>query len=353
MPDGDKDTQGGDGAYPLPKGSFDPLQATLDELTRYGLPPRPDPETQPLLYRAFASVFSPPLTFVNPDIEEFELIIVQPISQPAPPTGVPSPSELSKNWCGGYIEPREGRMFVQITGRWTVPDPSLPPLADRVQPEADTIYKCSTWIGLDGQEFYLDSSLPQIGTEQFLPTSGGLAGARAWFQWWARHETKMHRKYLSGVPVAPYDEVSCMIWVKDPERVHAFFRNHTTGKIAPVTNARSPAVKLPEGPEMHPRVAGATAEWVMERPAIPVAGLAPPPSELQLYPFPQYDPLLFHDCIGGVARVPGPPEEAAVLSGTRFLRLIEARRNPQRLAIISMPAKTNDISLQVRSGSFR
>ena len=129
----------------LPPPGFDPLRASQEDLARYGLPPRPDPLAQPLLYRAFATVFSPPLDFVAPGIEDVEFIGEQ-VPQPATPIGTPSPTELSTNWSGAYIEANQSRMFVQIVARWSVPVLALPPPIGRVPPDPATIYDSSTWI---------------------------------------------------------------------------------------------------------------------------------------------------------------------------------------------------------------
>ncbi len=319
-------------------------------MAHFGLPPRPDPDTQSLLFRAFATVFSPPLEFVDPVVERIAFV-GQQTPQPVTPVGTPSPYELSANWSGAYIEANNRRQFVLIVGRWHVPALALPPPADRVPVAPETVYDCSTWIGLDGQRLYLDASLPQVGTEQSLPTAGGETTARAWFQWWARDETKLHRRFLDGVPVTPGDDVRCMLWVKHPRRVHAFLHNATTGNIAKV-HARAPEVMLADGTLTRPRVAGATAEWIMERPAVPPPPGQPAPPHPPLFPFPQFETTVFHDCIAGLAPHPGPAQSAADLTGQRLIRLVETRHTPERIATLSTPTRIDRTSLRTRYGGF-
>jgi hypothetical protein len=75
--------------------------------------------------------------------------------------------ETSPNWSGAYITPKRSRMFTEVHGSWQVPTPS-PPVDGKGSPPADGDYRSSAWIGLDGQRRYLNSSLPQIGTSQFV-----------------------------------------------------------------------------------------------------------------------------------------------------------------------------------------
>ena len=349
---GDDDDDGGadEGGGPLPPRGFDPLRASQEELAHFGLPPRPDPEAQPLLFRAFATVFSPPLLFVDPVVQELAFI-GQQTPQPVTPVGTPSLTELSANWSGAYIEANSGRQFVMVVGRWQVPTLALPPPIDRVPPASGAIYDCSTWIGLDGQRLYLDASLPQVGTEQSLPAAGGPTAARAWFQWWARGETKLHRRFLDGVPLTPGDDVRCMLWVKHPQRVHAFLHNASTGAIAKV-HARAPEVMLPDGTLTRPSVAGATAEWITERPAVPPPPGEPAPSHPPLFAFPDYGTTVFHDCIAGLAPQPGPAQSAADLTGQRLIRLVETRHAPERIATLSTPTRIDATRLRTRYGGF-
>src|SRR5262249_51093576 len=143
------------------------------------LPPRPNPDLEPELSQFWEELFSPPLSF-----EEGDFSFVGPLPDNFQSTGAPvggSRHESSLNWSGAYILPRNARMFTQVLGSWHVPRVD-PPAGEN--PFAE--YRSSTWIGLDGQRSYLNSTLPQLGTGQFFNATGYPPGLVmiSWIQWW-------------------------------------------------------------------------------------------------------------------------------------------------------------------------
>src|ERR1700722_10622987 len=54
--------------FELPPDGFDPMTASAKELRRYGLPRRPDPDSEPHLAQLFARAFSRPRTFTEPEL---------------------------------------------------------------------------------------------------------------------------------------------------------------------------------------------------------------------------------------------------------------------------------------------
>ena len=97
--------------------------------------------------------------------------------------------EISSNWSGAYITANQDRQFLQIWGTWTIPEQSAVAPGTASGAARDT-YVCANWIGLDGQRLYLDSSLPQIGTQSTLQPDNTTT-AQAWTQWWARGGAKI------------------------------------------------------------------------------------------------------------------------------------------------------------------
>ena len=73
-------------------------------------------------------------------------------------------------------------MFVEIRGSWQAPVVAPP------TPGEIGEFHSSTWIGLDGQRRYLNSSLPQIGTAQYVDVTAAATTftTKAWWQWWLR-----------------------------------------------------------------------------------------------------------------------------------------------------------------------
>ena len=52
-------------SFPAPADDFDPLKASDDERAAFGLPPRPDPQGQPLAYAFWHRLLSAPLKILS------------------------------------------------------------------------------------------------------------------------------------------------------------------------------------------------------------------------------------------------------------------------------------------------
>lgn len=301
--------------FGVPPDDFDPSSASDSELIRFGLPTLNAMASNPMataFRRAFlrgAAEGRPPryvpalaMTGAAPDAS------VIPLSAPTA-----QPAQKSVNWSGGYIVPRDGHSFVSVMAAWTVPAVSVPP--GGTEPE----YRSSTWIGLDGQRSYLDSSLPQIGTKQRCTTgSAATAEYGAWFQWWARAQETEEEPLL--LPVDPGDVISAIITVFDATSVICNLKNVTKDIMLEAFRAFAP------GPC---RISGATAEWIMERPS-------PPASDgWEAYDLPAYTPFAFTACVAET-RVPGNPVlHDRGLEGAGLIRMYEIKANPTRIRTIS------------------
>jgi len=301
--------------YDVPAG-FDPRTADPADLDRLGLPQRPDQTSE--LFDFWQRMFSPPLSFETAD---FSYALPMPgniQSAGAPFAGWRHESSL--NWSGAFITPRDGRMFTQILGSWHVPAVSVPPGG-----AARGNYGSSTWIGLDGQRSYLNSTLPQIGTGQFLNPVGGPAGPQttAWIQWWPLPPLTL------PLSIIPGDEVMCWLIVTSLTDVLFLIKNHSIGPLYHWSLPAPVVVFPPYHPaSIQAEVSGATAEWVMERPAIwPTT---------TLYDLPSYSPVTFHDCIAVSARTPVSPIRVDRLIGPTLIDMYKIEPNPTRTVTISV-----------------
>jgi hypothetical protein len=315
---------------------FDPRKAGPVRLREFGLPPKPDRLTEPERYAFWWQMFSPPLKFIKTTFS-FSLAL-----SAAPPQLNPSRSlasagtrhQTSANWSGGYITPTHGRMFTEMHGSWQVPTPSPPKGAT-----ADEVYRSSTWIGLDGQRRYLDSSLPQIGTAQFVDLVNGQPTApitTTWWQWWARGER--YPPITLSLAVKPGDLVMCSLIVVDRTTVRFLIKNQTSGDLAGPFDApaRMAGMKHPPSP-IQMKVSGATAEWVTERPTSWLTD--------KLYELPDYGTVVFSDCHAISASAPGAVGKIEKLSGARLINMFEVREQPHRIAMISVAEREADEEL--------
>ena len=201
-------------------------------------------------------------------------------------------------------------------GNWTVPRVSEPPGGTQAE------YHSSTWIGLDGQRTYKDSSLPQIGTRQRW-----VRGATpnediydAWFQWWARGQHNPPVP-LPSFPVQVDDEISAILTVLNPTTVRFNMKNVTQGAMLQAFDVPAPGSLT---------VSGATAEWIMERPS-PV-----PADGWDAHPLPAYTGFAFTSCLAQALAPGGSMPVGVDLNTARLIRMYEIRANPASLRTLSV-----------------
>ena len=336
--------------FPVPDGIFDPASAKPDLLRKYGLPPRPDPNCQPLLRKAWERGFGKPMTLqqFNLNVDRVQATVYSP--HPREQEAVlPSATrfETSSNWSGCYITSNNFKRLIQVWGLWKVPgNLKLPP--PTFQGPQGVPYICANWIGLDGQRLYLDSSLPQIGTSSTLQTNG-MTVTESWAQWWARFDQNTVPAPL-GLSVNPGDEVLCVLTVWDPQTVNLVMVNLSSPNQpnGMAVKGTAPTMTLPNNVQYVPSITGATAQWIVERPRVV--------GSTELNNFPDYGQTEFDSCIaveGDEADIfalfGGVSQE---LQGTRRIRMIYDLFDPARTAFVSMPRKVNETTSTVRYGGF-
>jgi hypothetical protein len=305
--------------YDSPPEDFDPLTAEPDELAKYGIPPRPNAEDLPVLARFWTEMFSPPLVFT----ERKFLFLADPVLISAQLLVTASGRrESSLNWSGAYITPRNGRQLTEVHGRWEVPAVAVPS-GTSGNPE----FRSSVWIGLDGQRRYLDSSLPQIGTAQFLNAPNDPPFS-VWWQWWLRNNPTTFSPVPIALPILPGQRMMASLRVRDETHVDFLIENRTTGQIFPPFTMAAPT---DTASQIQVKVSGASAEWIVERPTNATTG--------DLYDLPNYNEVHFTDCFAISASMPpgqppGPGLEQT-LDGARLINMYNVERNPSRAVTIS------------------
>ena len=311
--------------FPVPPEHFDPRAASDFQLRYYGIPSRPDRNTQPNQYTFWWKMFSPPLRFLKAEFS-FPPVPLYNFSPRRPPAGFATRHESSLNWSGAYITPTDGEMFVGVSGYWQVPTSSIP-ASDSGGIANSGKYRSSAWIGLDGQRLYRDSSLPQIGTSHYINVVNGqpVSVANAWWQWWARIPA-LPPIYVLPLPVKPGDLIMCSLSVIDYQTVRLLISNKTTG------NSLAPFQV--QAPDQHLEISGATAEWILERPAI-----FPTPT---LYDLPDYNTEVFSNCFALSAPAPGSTSRERELVAARYINMRKIEEHPHRTFNISVAEYEGD-----------
>jgi hypothetical protein len=302
----------------IPPAGFSPLAASQAELKKFGFPMRPDPSLQPAEYAFWQELFAPSLQFEAFDFDVNPIFATRNRGFFAQ---LPR-RQTSLNWSGAYITPRDGTVFSSIWGKFQVPTPNVP---SGDAPGGK--YRSSTWIGFDGQRRYYASTLPQFGTAQNIdPTAGGPTRSFfAWWQWWVRDVAGQAYPIILAAPlIHAGDLIMCLMQVAADRAGMSFvITNLTTGRVvqffqsAPPTSGGQPF-----------KVPGATAEWVMERPADP-----PDPTPLQL---PDYGTVNFHDCGATAINVNTGAMVERSLSAAKLIDMYVVKQSPERTVKISI-----------------
>ena len=307
---------------------FNPLTATAFELCKYEFP-LPDPNS-PVYSSLWRRLFSNKTIFYRPRTENQlfveEILVVTPsFTEPRLPS-VGTRWETSQNWSGGYIEPHNGNMFVEVAGSWIVP--TLPTTGDKGQ-------AASIWVGLDGQRQYINSSLPQIGTTIEFSERGPKHDYRAWYQWWVRGRLSDRPDPIRDIKLAPGDEVFCDVQAVDPTHaIVCMAQFNTSINNAPSNVFWHKMLSAPPSLGRHkgiiPEISGATAEWIVERVTVPKKTI--------LLPLLDYGTVDFKYCWASVAPQPGAtPAGYQTLDGAQYIRMYDRPAGPPLTAIISSP----------------
>jgi len=326
--------------YPLPPAGFDPLSATNAQLDQYGLPARPDQEAEPELFQYWTRLLGKPFNMVTPEF-------LTPSGGAPPAPGIQAGRsgrrgvrghENSRNWAGLYIEPPRPNRFVQVVGSWLVPQPSVPPVLPEGAVAGKDEYQSSAWIGIDGHRSYPNSSMPQIGTGQFIRVADSIKTVTtgAWWEWWSKDNQfpPQNRNNapvpITNFPVAVGDEISAGLTVEATGDVHFYIKNQTTGLFTTfLVIAPGPILPL-----------GSTAEWIMERPTVV--------GERRIYPLPSYSDVAFRHCFARSASTIGGTLTTQRLDNARAILMYEVFPNPHRTSFVSIPQKMSNSSFRVR-----
>ncbi|MCC6175250.1 MAG: hypothetical protein IT305_08120 [Chloroflexi bacterium] len=306
------------------------LRIAPEDRHQCGLPPEPDERTEPAQYRFWHDLFEPLPRFVDP---EFRFVLHQfQRTFPVRTAVIRTSHEGSRNWSGAYITPRDGLMFTGVFGAWRIPEVSRP---DGTPSENE--YGSSTWIGLDGQRKYLDSSLPQIGTAHYLVRDGSSLEPKtwAWWQWWNRDQPAPPVEL--ALKVSPGHLILCALLVVNATQVMFLIKNQDTSEMCKPFIKTAPKARMPDGTDVQVRISGATAEWVMERPA-------EWPTD-RLYELPDYGTVTFSRCFSVAAPDPGRFGREETVEAARLIRMYAVKERPDRTLTISTAKRSGPFNI--------
>lgn len=285
---------------------FNLLTASSDKLLAYGIPRKPDAETEPRLFEFWKRLVS--------STEAAPFSAKRPTFRSIHPPSLGSPLRSMLNWSGALVStPWPQRLYFAAAG-WTAPKVSLPSMPGHFTHSDDP--KSLVWVGLDGQNGMLPrTSLPQIGTAHW---PGSDPEHFAWWDWWHKpseaeelnkHAPRQAITVINNLPVKAGDEILAGLAVLASEDVLYFIKNHSTGEYRSFLAKRQPLGDV--------RKLGTSAEWVVERPTDPDSG--------KLFPLPAYEPVNFSYCLARAAD--GPEDSGRVMTLADNALLIQMREN--------------------------
>ncbi|MFL5256850.1 MAG: G1 family glutamic endopeptidase [Rhodopila sp.] len=333
--------------FPLPPGGqANPSDWAPSDLMYYGLPQRPDRTILPAAYDAWMAMFGQTLRFLEyvgknmePEVISTDVDVPTSSAGPLIPFS-PGHFGTSANWSGAYLDATSGLTFQQIYGQWPVPEISLP--AD----DTDKTYQCANWIGFDGQRRYKSSTLPQLGSLQKVDSERDKTpSVCAWTQWWARNDLEATPVEICSFPVEFNNRLAGVVTRMNDHAVLCNLINLSTDPpcmVAVHVDAPPLPVNSPGNLTAPPlyTMAGATAEWVLERPA--VLGHT---DELQ--GFPDYKATAFASCVAVEGNDDGERIIERTLTTARYIRMFERREAPTRTVFISVPERDTDHSFKL------
>jgi hypothetical protein len=246
-------------SLPAIPATFDAETASLDELSRNGLPEKPDSKKYPQIYASWKLLVEA-ARYRVPSKLQSTAIYHAPAKDlrvgKRSTTGIFTGS--SSSWSGYVIEDASNpftRTFVYAA--WTVPSAALCLVPSNVHKYA------SSWVGVDG---YNSPDVLQTGTSSDIDCHGGIMGAPqyyAWFEWFP-----MPMIIYGGFPISAGDYVLAWAGWYGPNGGYTVTL-WDKSRLRSVTNVLQP----PPGTAL----LGHSIEWIVERPTVGgiISSLAP------------------------------------------------------------------------------
>jgi hypothetical protein len=250
-------------ALQSPPAAVNAAKATDTELAACGIPPRPriNAELQQKWQDAFGGAAGVVAARLAPSSRVRSHPRIRSVVS----------GDNSGNWSGVVVTPPAGdSISVAINGVWNVPQVTSLGAGQQL---------ISVWIGVDGDTD--PANLLQAGITAVVNPTGAPVYS-AWAEW-LTETMPIPPQEISNFPVSAGDSIEVQIWMSSPTTATVAMRNLSANGapvIAPVAN---PA---------NAHIAGLTAEWIVERPA-----LSATPGAVIYSTLADYSPVVFTEAI--------------------------------------------------------
>lgn len=233
-----------------PPAGFEPIQASDEELARFGYPPRPDSDRAPRAYAAWQRAVTASGVRVVPELEVTDTVAGSNRAVPEQAAG--SQPKSSYNWSGAVVTSGATTYNSASTFYYVA--------ADYVVPAARQEYgicdggwdREMTWVGIDG---WGSADVVKAGTESdgFCNKTGTATRYYAWFAWYPNATTT-----IKNFPIHPGDDIFVEVWHTSPTSADVYMVDYQANQHV------SFGFTAPKGVSL----IGNSAEWVIERPLV-------------------------------------------------------------------------------------
>jgi hypothetical protein len=244
-----------------PPASFNPINASDQDLAYYGFPPRPSQTTEAKQYAGWVKAMSASKTRIAPKLEQTSIFHgpVKPgkntnptaVEKNSVASGAASNTSYSYNWSG-YVDFSGATSYGNSSFYYVV--------SDFVVPVAEQAFGACTggwdwgsaWNGIDG---WGSGDVLQSGIEFDAYCSGSTRSAyySPWYEWYPYGEVR-----ISSLAIAPGDDLFVETWHTSATQGYAYLVNYNTNVAVEV------GFTAPSGT----RLVGNSAECIVERPSV-------------------------------------------------------------------------------------
>jgi hypothetical protein len=282
--------------HELPPAGFNFATASDRDRVRYGFPPEPDRQTQPQLWAKWERNLSRPWRRVVP---EYELQPARFIRH-----GLPVANANSSNWSGAVATPPAGDTFDTVSATWIVPD-AYPPPSDQNGSGRynDGYFNALHWVGIDGDGGAGANNVLQAGTGTDVQVVNGAitVSCYLWYEWYYSVTNNGFVK-LTSFTVSPGDLIEVLVCGFSGSDAGINIGRATIGNVT----RNEYMTQYIDAPSSTLRLAGSTAEWILEREGLLSSGTFAKLAD--------YGAIFFSDCLAGHTNSDGTKFEVNLAS---------------------------------------
>jgi hypothetical protein len=236
-----------------PPASFNPLDASDEDLAYYGFPPRPDQTVDAAGYASWAKAMTASKSRIVPQLVQTSIAhgpARLPQNTNASDTETDS-SKTSYNWSG-YVSTTNAKSYGKSSFYYLISDYTVPFASQAFGACTGSWDYGSSWVGIDG---WNTSDVLQAGIEFDAYCSGGSTSTfySPWYEWYPYNEVR-----ISNLPISPGDVYFVEVWNTTATQGYAYLVNESTNQSVEIGFTAPTGTKL----------IGNSAEWITERPGV-------------------------------------------------------------------------------------